>query len=148
MKWSVSSTRTSPFFFSFYTHIQVMFIGSFFHRRSLWEMWFHMSYSVTYYHCSLSKKCSAVPIKRGQFSQKYSRKAPHSSPVRVSSLVQALVDILPQLLQWYMQYADILDRVITALHCIVISLDHLHQLCTNSSIDMIICVVLNRSSSF
>ena len=33
-------------------------------------------------------------------------------------LVQPLIDILPQFLQWYMQYVDILDRVITALDCI------------------------------
>ena len=32
-------------------------------------------------------------------------------------LVQSLIDILPQFLQWYMQYVDILDRVITALDC-------------------------------
>ena len=36
-------------------------------------------------------------------------------------LVQPLIDIMPQFLQWYMQYVDILDRVITALDCTYIT---------------------------
>ena len=43
---------------------------------------------------------SAVPLKRGQFSHKYSRKTPQSSAVRVSYgeflWIQFLIDILPQ----------------------------------------------------
>ena len=38
-------------------------------------------------------------------------------------LVQALIDILPRFLQWYMQYVDILNRVITALYSMYINID-------------------------
>ena len=54
----------------------------------------------------------AVPLWGGQFSPKYSRKTPHSSPVRASYWV-SFVDSASD---WYSaQYHIIFDRVITSL---------------------------------
>ena len=65
---------------------------------------------------------SAVPLLTWSASQIYSRKARHSLPVRaryvVSFISSTPIDILPQFLGWYMQYAHILDRVMTTLDCI------------------------------
>ena len=57
------------------------------------------------------------------FLPKYSRKTSHSSPVRTTYnvcliWVQPLIDILPRFLQRCVQNRVILDRVITASHCL------------------------------
>ena len=79
---------------------------------------------------------SAVPLLTRSASQIYSRKARHRLPVReryvVSFISSTLIDILPQFLRWYMQYADILDRVMTTLDCIS-SLSSVYDLSQNIS---------------
>ena len=43
--------------------------------------------------------------------------------------VQPLIDILPQLLQWFVQYYAILDHIITALNCYMIGMYVLMYIC-------------------
>ena len=64
------------------------------------------------------KDYSAIPLKRGQISWKYSQRHPIIRPLGRGMgcllWVQTLIDILLQFLQWCMQYYIILDRAITA----------------------------------
>ena len=57
----------------------------------------------------------------GQFSPNYSQETSHRLPVRVRYgeywRVQALINVQPWSLQWWMHYHVLFARVITALHC-------------------------------
>ena len=67
---------------------------------------------------SISTQYSTVPLLRGQFSQKYSQKTSHSSPVRAKCFVDPASDWFSAWVPLsFMQYLTISDRVITALGC-------------------------------
>ena len=90
-----------------------------------------------YLKMSSAKCCSfrlGLNVLTRSASQICSRRARHSLPVRaryvVSFISSTLIDILPQFLRWYMQYADILDRVMTTLDCIS-SLSSVYDLSQN-----------------
>ena len=95
-----------------------------FRHERLWiwcRRWLHVYWGTG--HKPVSFKYSLVPFLRCQFSQKYSQRIPHSSPVRArygmsfedpaSDWYSAWVPV-----QSFVRYFSILDHVITTLYCI------------------------------
>ena len=70
---------------------------------------------------SSTLQCDAVTTRQFFFQNIHERHAtarPSGRGMGCLLWVQLLIDILPQFLQWYVQYHVILDRVISALDCI------------------------------